>query len=867
MLRILLLLLIVLASLRSEAQFRETFSDADFTQNPVWQGDTSAWVVNANGELQSNHTTANARFYLSTASTLAREAEWQWTSRLLFNPSSANYVDVHLLSTAPDPGHDSSNGYFVRIGQTDDDICLYRKDGSGIVKIIDGTNGLLNGSSHEIRVSVSRGPNHLWTLRRSHNRGAWRDEGSTTDSTYTVSAYFGISVQQSTASFFQKHFFDDISVQSWVRDSIAPTIREVIVPSPMALSIRFSESIDSVSSSVPARYRVTNGVGYPITARPDSTDPSVVHLQFADTLPARTALTLHTLQISDLQGNVMDADSASFTRYIPRRFDVLITEIMPDPSPAVGLPETEWLEIRNVSPFVIPLSSWRLGKTGAFSGTLPALNLAPDSALVLCSVSSAPGLSAFAATAGLSSFPSLSNEGDLISLHAADGQTIHALAYNKSWYRNELKAEGGWSLEMIDTQNPCGGAENFMASVDPLGATPGKSNSVKAVQVDDRAPRLLRAYVTDSISLHLVFTESIDSLSALSSNQYQINPAGLQVIQVIPSGPLFRDIKLILSSPLQPQTIYDITVQGLTDCAGNLLESPAKARFTLPEMADSMDIVVNEILFNPRGQAVDYVEIANRGRKATDLQKMYIGNRNSAGQISSLSRISESPYLFFPGELVVISASGKSVQEAYQVRNPDALIDISAMPSLPDDEGYMLLVNDRGQIVDELHYYDDWHHPLISDPEAVALERIRMDAPTQNKENWASAPASVGYGTPTWKNAQQAVDSVITGEWVITPPVFSPDGDGFDDFAFIHYRLPEPGFICNLYIYDMAGRLVRHLQRNTLCGREGYFRWDGLNDKQGPIPGGPYVLFIELFNLQAKKKQLKRTVVLARNKR
>ena len=50
---------------------------------------------------------------------------------------------------------------------------------------------------------------------------------------------------------------------------------------------------------------------------------------------------------------------------------------------------------------------------------------------------------------------------------------MHALQYDKTWFDNDIKASGGWSLEMKDPANPCTGNGNWAASISPDGWHPG----------------------------------------------------------------------------------------------------------------------------------------------------------------------------------------------------------------------------------------------------------------------------------------------------------------------------------------------------------------------------------------------------------
>ncbi|MBS1934250.1 MAG: hypothetical protein JST96_09650, partial [Bacteroidetes bacterium] len=273
--------------IHTNAQLTENFSDGDFTQNPLWTGIATNWTVNTSLQLQSNNTVANNSFYLSTASTTSLSAQWEFYVRLAFNTSSANYVDVYLTASSSNLSLAATTGYFVRIGSTDDDLCLYRKDGAASTKIIDGTNGILNKSNNTLKIKITRDVHGKWTLLRdiSGTGNSYLTEGIAADIVYTTSAFFGIFVKQSTASFFKKHFFDDISITPFVTDTIAPKIDSVNVTGVNTLDVFFSEPVDSLSSRQTSNYFIDNNIGSPIAANRDPTDNSLVHLLFNTNFP------------------------------------------------------------------------------------------------------------------------------------------------------------------------------------------------------------------------------------------------------------------------------------------------------------------------------------------------------------------------------------------------------------------------------------------------------------------------------------------------------------------------------------------------------------------------------------------------------
>lgn len=319
------------------------------------------------------------------------------------------------------------------------------------------------------------------------------------------------------------------------------------------------------------------------------------------------------------------------------RFDVVITEIMADPSPAVGLPNAEYIEVKNVSATAFNLNGWKISDANSTATVNTSFILLPDSIVLLCSNSNVAAFSVFGRAIGVTGFPSLDNDGDLFSLKSPEGKTIHAVQYTTGWYENEVKKEGGWSLEMIDPKNPCSGKANWKASTDPSGGTPGQRNSIDGFNNDTAPPQLVRSYSLDSITVVILFDEPLDSASAGIVANYSISNNGT-ISSALPQPPLFNSVMLKLSTPLLKQTVYTITATNVTDCRGNAIGVYNKTKAGLAEEALSNDVVVNEVLFNPKPDAFDYVELYNRSNKIIDVNKLYIANRNASGALSSIKK-------------------------------------------------------------------------------------------------------------------------------------------------------------------------------------------------------------------------------------
>ncbi|MBF9251812.1 lamin tail domain-containing protein [Pontibacter sp. 172403-2] len=535
--------------------------------------------------------------------------------------------------------------------------------------------------------------------------------------------------------------------------------------------------------------------------------------------------------------------------------ELLITEIMADETPAGGLPEQEYIELYNPTDKVLTLAGIRYADATSAT-TLPEVELLPKEYAVVVPNTQVNNFSQYGKVIGISNFPGLNNSGELLQLRRPDGQLIYAVNYSAAWYKDNGKKDGGWSLEMVDVANPCGGAENWTAATHPDGGTPAQANSVAASNPDNTPPILTDAAAIAPDKLLLTFSEKLDSVQAASIAGYNVSP-GITIAGAQVPGPLFTEVILQLATPLQENQLYTLTVASMADCAGNLNSQPLQATFALPSVPAPGDVVINEILFNPRPGGTDFVELVNRSGKYINLQNWQLAGGDST---SNAKTITATNYMLAPGQYVLLTSNPGNIKTNYPAAKEEAFLAMAALPAYPDEAGTVVLLQPDRAIADRFGYNEEMHFALLDDVNGVSLERVRLDG-ASIAGNFHSAATTV-LATPGYQNSQVQGEVQAQQIFEVAPQIFSPDGDGFEDFTTINYKADKAGQIANITIFDAQGREVRKLVRNELLAAGGFFQWDGLRADGSKAATGYYVFYIELFGLNGEKSQYKAKVVL-----
>lgn len=838
-------------TVQAQTSWMDAFNDSNFTSNPQWFGFTNDFIVNGQKQLQLSAPPVTATSSLFTASTAAINASWEFWIKLDFNPSSSNFAQVFLMSSSTNPSQ-QLNGYYLQFGgSTNDKIWLYRRLGLQNTVVAASADGLLNKSQVNIRVKVNRDAQYNWQISIDSLGGNnFYPVASGVDSLLTKSTYFGLNcVYTSTRS--TKFFVDDILVNGQTLvDSKSPTITSSKILGKDEIALTFSEELDSSSAANNANYLLNAPANSISTVQWTSKNPAAVIIKCQNSFSNGQSFTLKIEEVSDPAGNEIKDTILSFRPYWPVYRAIVINEILADPTPVVALPDVEYVELKNNSALDLMLENWKLVNDGD-TISLPPFSISAHGFALLINAASSEydSLNVAKINAGTSW---LKNDGEQLVLLDQFNDVIDAFSYNNGLFNGTAKANGGWSLEQITTELACSETSNWRASSSKIGGTPAKENQPEE-KYQASNTYFKSAIWIDEFSLIVRFNH------ALSPENLPIISSTLLLDSVLFFAPQPEQILVKFRNPISQQN-SSIFILESNGCDGQFIADTLI--FASPSQVGDANIVLNELLFNPREGSADFIELWNISNKTFLLQDLQLANLEDDGTVKSVYTISNENELFLPKSMLVLSTNVEAVCRFYACSLPKNFKTISAFPSMPDAEGHVALTDVAFNVFERVHYSGDWHHPLVSNPEGVSLERIHPSLSSNLQDSWHSAASIVNYASPGKLNSQFTGTAVNNKSITINTNTLSPNNDGLNDVLLITYNLPEESAL-SLTIFGLNGVRIATIANNILAEKHGEISWNGTDDNGQMNATGLYILLAEWFTPKGEKGMQKLNIAIS----
>lgn len=431
-------------------------------------------------------------------------------------------------------------------------------------------------------------------------------------------------------------------------------------------------------------------------------------------------------------------------------------------------------------------------------------------------------------------------------------------------------AKGEWKLRYkkagAEFGQWFGGTDRFIPDFRNVGfyfkytATRSGQLWIDDVAVGRSSPKLSIQKLTliDGHHLEIDFNLPIDPASVKTSCFSIKDESGADVEIKKASFSSKSDKAVVIEFGDVQRLFLSLTAKGIVGLMGEEMEEEAR-ELLYAFSPEPGAVLINEVLFNPFSGGTDFVELVNVGDYPVSVARLRLASRNDTLGLKQLCSISSGDRFLLPGDYLLCTKDSAAVASRYFSADLDAFCPMTSFPTLPDDAGWVVLLNDSMQVIDELHYTAQMHSPFIADEEGVSLERISIDKPASDPENWTSAAASAGFGTPGLPNSISGKEKSVESQITVSPEAFSPNGDGVNDQLTIRYRFAKPGYVANIRIFDAVGRLVRYLVKNQSLAQEGSWIWDGTGDSGQKQNIGVYIILVEVFDQNGQTKAFRKT--------
>ena len=427
---------------------------------------------------------------------------------------------------------------------------------------------------------------------------------------------------------------------------------------------------------------------------------------------------------TDLVGNILIDTTVQVVWNPPNtahQGDIVLTEIMADPTPHAYLPACEWAEVLNRSDRHFQIKHWFWWDEGA-NEIIPLAPRPPwDGILIpgerfLISGCEEPIVDGATHEAFIDGAAAFNDAGDGLGLLRWDGSLLDAIHYRQSWWNGE---NGGVSLQNLQP-GACAAHVNWTGSQDPDGCSPGfASEQENFAALPNDSLMIAQIVPTSSNTGFIEFNAAVDPLSS-----WECLPKGSITCSLDDAFPERMHWSQHISTPDQDIQFQVLDVKSCYSDWSSMNRFSFKVKLKTAKFPEPKDLVIAEISPSPLGSSAvwgEFIEIFN----LNDSLAIEIGGVQCGDYVCQERRILQvgERWVVFPG-------------------------------NLPNETGNVVLKNASGKVLDEVHYSACWHPNRKQAESGFSLVRVDVNGPAQNSRNWTSSGNVFGASPGTTDPAE-----------------------------------------------------------------------------------------------------------------
>lgn len=270
---------------------------------------------------------------------------------------------------------------------------------------------------------------------------------------------------------------------------------------------------------------------------------------------------------------------------------------------------------------------------------------------------------------------------------------------------------------------------------------------ISEIIADTTPPEITDILFPNANTIEVIFSEDLNPDEATNANNYILLPTvDFTSLELDSNG---NKVIIRLEEELTSCESYTINISNIEDISGNPITTEVRD-FSYTELPGLGDILINEILSNPIGNGVDFIEIINPTDKVFDISGLII--RNEARDDEKAIDI---PLIIQPNEIIAFSEASLNLILNYNPPPEAHLIEID-LPGFNNSDGNVSLILDENgnrTIIDTYDYEDEQLRSFVTDLDGVSFERLALASSSNNFNNWTAGTQETSFATPGYENA------------------------------------------------------------------------------------------------------------------